>query len=143
MGAGDGKSRRVQTANVYPRLQPEWNPEQWWEFLSRSKLGDVNVHKYYLGSEPLGPGRNTDEDASRVASELLRYMVAVGVIVLPGRYEADDFVFRVYGEDRVPATMIVSRKDNPGKQFEFMNMEDFVNSSNRMAGSPILDDMER
>jgi hypothetical protein len=143
MGAGRGKSRRAQAFSL--RRQTEWNVKKWYEFIDSNELRFVNVHKYYLGYGTPAPGRTTEESASKVATELFQDMVLVGAIVLPRPYEADDFIFTVDGGSRPqPKTMlIISRKDKPEKQFEVMDMRDFMKPSDTMSRMSTNDVAER
>ena len=99
MGAGKGQTRRVQGRVSGVRHAPvktkatkwvkvKFNRSEWAQFLKDSRLANVNIYKYYLGSIP---SKITFEDYDKVLTELFADAVEVGAVVLPEPYKAADF----------------------------------------------------
>jgi hypothetical protein len=97
MGGGKGKSRRVRSVTLSSQpaqvLTEKWT--EWQEFVWGSKMGDVQLHEYYLGT---APEELTSEDYEKLLTELFSDAVAVGAIALPDPYRPDDFAFRIVGD---------------------------------------------
>src|ERR1035437_4932500 len=65
---------------------------EWTRFVNSSGLEKINLHEYYLGEELL---QITNDDYAKLLTELFADAVAVGAIVLPRLYKAEDFLFEV------------------------------------------------
>jgi hypothetical protein len=112
MGSGKGKSRRSRAvishaggASAAPQLKTKaasstpanmegakFDELKWEEFVNNNVNSSTKLFKYYLGDNT--PGANQDVHAL-VAVELFFDAVAVGAIVLPDSYAADDFEFSI------------------------------------------------
>ena len=63
---------------------------KWAEFINGSGLGRMSLHQYYLNPVHL---QLTDYDFEELSQNLFADAVAVGAIVIPQPYAADDFEF--------------------------------------------------
>ena len=96
MGAGKGKAKRAQSTT--PPVTAEaiaGYPKAWSKFVEEGGLASVRLHQYYLGS---APRPLTREHYNKLLNELFSDGVAVGAIVLPDAYNAEDFEFKVNPE---------------------------------------------
>src|ERR1035437_2603264 len=92
MGAGKGKTRRVQTQIVAaekPTLTATWLQEKWKDFVCAGGLENVKIHQYYLGSDDV----STDKDYLRMVNELFEDSLLAGAIILPSGYGTNSFTF--------------------------------------------------
>jgi hypothetical protein len=101
MGAGRGKTRRASAvlANPTPEMRSEQvlcRPDEWDAFVSNVRLRKDNLHRYYLGEEPL---QVTHEDYAKILTELFADAVQVGAIVLPEGYNAESFQLAVIHDE--------------------------------------------
>ena len=138
MGSGRGKTRRSQTARPQLGVQTSTPPgerviqdwKKWVEFVKNDGLGEVNVYEYYLGREPW---QATHLQSAKVAAELFADAVALGAVVLPSPYKAEDFIFQM---DTLGA-LHVSLKRNIGEAERLLNIDYFLRSDQRVGDDDV------
>ena len=117
MGSGKGKTRRAlgsqpgsritsapvpkglvkgtkgtETRTTTPaEVRSDW--PKWYVFIRENSLGDVRLYDYYLGQIPTFPA--TPKECERVCKNVFADFVAVGALILPTPYAADDFEFHM------------------------------------------------
>ena len=94
MGSGKGKARRVPTSlGAKLRASVEFVPEKWEEFVESSEMRGTSLTHYYCGENKNFQQLSMD-DHQKVTTEIFNDAVAVGAIVLPEPFVAEDFEFR-------------------------------------------------
>ena len=99
MGSGRGVTKRVRVSSAQI-ISPVavYNYEKWAEFLEKSGLRNVKACKYYLGRDEHWTAYS-EEEHSRLITDLFADAVTVGALELPDPYVAHDFKFRVRRRD--------------------------------------------
>lgn len=64
---------------------------KWNDFVLKSGLEDVKLHRYYLGKTPRRP---SEAEYTQVVEGLFQDAVTVGAITIPHPYTTNDFSFR-------------------------------------------------
>ena|ERR1035437_3355939 len=128
MGSGRGKSRR--TPGLQSRLEtqaaaPWWlgssgpadaaqvrfDKQKWQDFIKDSRLGKVKSCKYYAGESTA----THLPDYEKTVTGLFNDAVAVGALVLPNQYSAEDFQFEV-SEATGGRPGVIFLKSKPGSE---------------------------
>ena len=106
MGAGQGRSRRVQTSPastaVKKQLPVTFDGKKWAAFVTKNGLSNVSVTKYYLKVPPRSPGVPERE---KVMLELFADAVQLGAITIPSSYIWKDFEFKRVNNLKVEAVL--------------------------------------
>src|ERR1035437_7287284 len=92
MGAGKGKTRRAQAAATAEAKNDVTVKRKEWEgFTNKTSVERLSLDDYYLS----GANKEwTDEEWAEVVTNFFADAVAVGAVVLPTTYEAEDFEFK-------------------------------------------------
>ena len=118
MGAGKGKARRGQVTVSSGEAIFAMDMNKWQDFVSGSGLEGVTLREYYVedftvNALGISPGAYT-----KIIAEIFADAVAIGAIVLPKPYKADDFEFRhiLLGQ------YAVHLKGRPGEEEKFATL---------------------
>ena len=134
MGSGRGKARRAQSVGNFAGSEvPLFQEKKWYEFMDNGGLAPVTLRQYYL---PDGARENSN-DYGIIVNELLTDAVAVGAVVLPDKYEVDDFLVKVVD---VPGSMLckVSLKSALGGEVYFSILPS-LNLSRQLSEATVME----
>src|ERR1022692_1145024 len=99
MGSGRGATKRVQTVSAQTTSPTVvYDYKKWGEFLEKSGLRNVKACKYYLGRDEHWTAYS-EEEYTKLITDLFADAVEVGVLELPSFYVAENFEFQVRRRD--------------------------------------------